>query len=187
MATWYLAPSLAACRDEADRLYPDRSRASDGTVGDPAHAARTSDHNPKRDGHGGMVVDAIDLTDDPAAGFDAHAWVRVRCAARDPRLKYAISNGRIWTPERGWVTYTGSNPHSRHVHVSVMATDAARRDASPWFPTSPAPQEDDMALTDAQAAVLVESVETTKRYLALEVVPELRTISDLLRQILDKP
>lgn len=139
MSAWYLAPSLSRLRDEANRLYPQRSKASDGTIGDAAHSARTSDHNPKPDGRGGMVVDALDLTHDPAHGFDAHDWIRRRAAAMDPRIKYAISRGQLWSPSTGWARYTGSNPHDTHVHISVWANDAARRDQMPWFPEPPPP------------------------------------------------
>lgn len=157
MSDWYLAPSLQALFDQANATALNRSRASDGTLGDAAHSARTSDHNPKPDGHGGWVVDAADLTHDPAGGMDAHGWIRRRCEARDPRIKYAISNARIWTPTAGWVTYTGANPHRSHVHVSVKASDAARRDTSPWG-FGGTPQEDD-DMTDAERALLATAAQ----------------------------
>lgn len=34
------------------------------------------------------------------------------------RVKYVIHNGRYWDRNQGWVRYTGSNPHTGHVHVS---------------------------------------------------------------------
>ena len=43
---WYLAPALAVGRAEVNRRWPKRDLASEGTVGDAAHQATRSDHNP---------------------------------------------------------------------------------------------------------------------------------------------
>lgn len=131
---WSLAPSLVAMEAEADRLAPGRSRRSDGSVGDPAHKARVSDHNPS-----GGWVHAIDLTHDPRGGFDAHGLAQRVIARRDPRIKYVISNRRIYGPgsRYGWAggPYSGNNPHSAHAHFSVLPTSVGRFNVSPWFPT----------------------------------------------------
>ncbi len=38
-------------------------------------------------------------------------------------VKYIIWNGQSWNPERGtWAKYTGSNPHTDHVHVTLKST-----------------------------------------------------------------
>jgi len=135
---WSLVPSLVALEAEADRLAPGRSRRSDGSIGDAAHADRVSDHNPS-----GGWVHAIDLTDDPKGGFDAHAHARRVVARKDPRIKYIISNRRIYGPgsRYGWAggPYTGNNPHSAHAHFSVLPTNVGRFNVSPWFGAS-APQ-----------------------------------------------
>ena len=65
---WRLARSLETLRAQINALSPNRSKASDGTIGDAAHSARTSDHNPD----GGGVVRALDLTHD----VGRHAQVR---------------------------------------------------------------------------------------------------------------
>lgn len=149
-----LAPALVALFKEADRLWPNRSRISDGTLGDTAHASRTSDHNPKAPNPPGWV-DAADLTDDKANGCDADLLARHLVASRDPRVKYVIWNGTIvksytdsngvaaWTPQ----PYTGPNAHEKHTHISV--TPEGRADTSPWFPTE---ETDDM--TPEQAKTL---------------------------------
>lgn len=114
---WRLANSLQILLNQANVLYPGRSKLSDGTLGDAAHAAVASDHNPNRYG----VVCALDLTHDPSKGFDAHAVANLLIAYRHPDLKYVISNGRIagaWT-NWNWTAYNGSNPHTKHIHVSV--------------------------------------------------------------------
>lgn len=133
---WQLAPSLQAMVAEADRIAPKRSRASDGSIGDVSHQARESDHNPS-----GGWVDALDLTHDPRGGFDAHAMAQRVIARRDRRIKYIISNRRIYGPGSrfGWAggPYTGASPHTAHAHFSVVP--GGRFGVSPWFAQTPAP------------------------------------------------
>lgn len=64
-----LANSLTRLRDQVNAAFPNRNKASDGWIGDASHAASASDHNPNSQG----VVSALDLTNDPANGFDVHA------------------------------------------------------------------------------------------------------------------
>lgn len=114
---WRLANSLVKLRDQINAAYPNRNKASDGTIGDAAHAASASDHNP----NGAGVVCAMDITHSPQTGFDAHALADKLRINRHPDLKYIISNKRIagaWT-NWAWQAYNGSNPHSSHVHFSV--------------------------------------------------------------------
>jgi hypothetical protein len=129
MPTPRLVPSLVKLREQANAAAPNRSKVSDGWVGDPAHASRTSDHNPDGDGW----VRAIDLTNDPVNGFDAWLVAETLRLNRDPRIAYVISNGKIfsstvspWT----WRTYSGVNPHIKHMHVS--ASPAGQHDTSAW-------------------------------------------------------
>lgn len=128
--TWHVVPAVKAGLREATERWPNRNKASDGTIGDVAHSNRTSDHNP--DDRGAVL--AFDLTHDPSNGCDAHALVRAAVDRRDRRIKYAISNGRIWSATRaaeGWRRYRGSNPHAKHVHVSVNR--AHEDDTAPWW------------------------------------------------------
>lgn len=143
---WRLAGCLIAMEAEADRIAPNRNRASDGSIGDQNHQARKSDHNPDGD----LTVDALDLTHSPERGWDTHA--RARQVAQnvkngiEPRIKYIISNGQIFSKENGvwaWREYDGPNPHDHHAHYSIE--DAHQDDTSPWFlgvpafPTTPTP------------------------------------------------
>jgi hypothetical protein len=65
---WRPAKSLIQLRDQINQIAPNRSKASDGTIGDAAHASRASDHNPwVREGDAGVVT-AIDITHDPDDG-----------------------------------------------------------------------------------------------------------------------
>jgi hypothetical protein len=150
---WFLAPSLAALRDQANSLWPNRDRASDGSIGDSSHSARSSDHNPDWAAPGTRrgIVRAYDLDEDlDGNGTDRGAelawWVQHLASTRDPRVAYVIYEGRImsstiapWT----WRPYSGVNAHRKHVHVSILHTVAAEQNTSPWFP------EEDMPLNTA--------------------------------------
>jgi hypothetical protein len=118
---WRAAKSLSTLYDQVNKQWPKRSRASDGLIGDAAHAAVPSDHNPNADG----VVTALDITNDPANGLNAHALADLLIRDRHPDLKYVISNRRIagaWTDWQWW-KYNGDNPHDKHIHVSVGVGD----------------------------------------------------------------
>lgn len=129
---WRLAKALEHLRDQVNAKYPGRSKASDGTIGDTAHSARKSDHNPDAGG----VVRALDLTHDPRNGFDSYKFAEHLLHVQDPRLSYVISNGKIGSGPRGpspgvWRKYTGANPHDHHVHISVVAGSLGD-DARDW-------------------------------------------------------
>lgn len=113
-----IAQSLDILRRQVDEFFPKRSRISDGWIGDQAHASRKSDHNPNPVG----VVQAIDLTHDPASGCDSYALAEALRMSKDSRIKYVISNGHIFSSTMDpwmWREYNGSNKHTKHVHVSV--------------------------------------------------------------------
>lgn len=124
-----LSPALRRLWDEVNALWPRRSRASDGWIGDVAHQTRPSDHNPD-------TVGMVHATDTTASGIDVPAFLAA--VTRDPRTAYVIWNRRIWEnpavyPGRGyWRAYTGTNPHDKHVHVSVRRGAQWDRDASSW-------------------------------------------------------
>jgi hypothetical protein len=128
--TWKVAGGLLALRSQVDAGFPRRSKLSDGTIGDQAHATRDSDHNPWYEVGGIPYVTAIDITHDPANGVDCSRLDDVLWANRDPRIKYVIYAGRIMSGDAGpqpwtWRTYTGSNPHTKHLHLSVKAEPAS--------------------------------------------------------------
>lgn len=112
-----LANSLTRLRDQVNAAFPNRNKASDGWIGDASHAASASDHNPNSQG----VVNALDLTNDPANGFDVHALAERLRVSRHPNLRYIISNRRIASAGTGWAwaAYNGANPHEKHAHFSV--------------------------------------------------------------------
>jgi hypothetical protein len=133
--TWRLAKSLEKLRTQVNAAHPKRSKASDGSIGDEKHASRDSDHNPwVKDGKTGVVT-AIDITNDPANGCDAHALADHLRTKKDPRIKYVISNGRIFSSTKEpwkWRTYTGSNKHVKHMHISVSDQKVLYDDVVAW-------------------------------------------------------
>lgn len=129
---WRLARGLEKLRSQVNEQWPKRSKVSDGAVGDVAHSSRLSDHNPDPSG----VVRAIDLTHDPASGFDSYAFADYLLKKQDPRVKYIISNNRIGSGPLGikpgvWRDYDGKNPHDHHVHISTVEHPLADR-IDPW-------------------------------------------------------
>lgn len=147
-----LAKSLVTLIDQVDAKWPNRAKHSDGSIGDTAHAARASDHNPGDD----RVVEALDITHDPANGVDTWRLAEIFRQNQDQRIDYVISNGRVFVGLHGkwngknvgpwnWIKYTGTNSHAQHVHVSVDPRQAIYDLTNPWKLTiggavSPAPQ-----------------------------------------------
>lgn len=130
---WRLAESLIQLRKEVNDKWPQRSKVSDGTIGNAEHSARTSDHNPDDDG----VVKAMDITHDPAKGLDSEALAQTLIRNKDDRIKYVISNKKIASGAPGpqpwkWRPYTGKNPHNHHVHVSVRREARFFDDRRDW-------------------------------------------------------
>lgn len=152
---WRVAKSLDTLLAQINAAYPNRSKVADGAIGDTAHAATTSDHNPDQYG----VVRARDYTHDPAHGFDAHAMADRIVASRDPRIKYVISRGRIASSTISpwvWRAYEGSNRHDHHAHVSVVA-DSRADNTTPWTITA---AKDDLDMTPAERAALIADIAT---------------------------
>ena len=122
---WKLAPALQRLLDQLDFAYPKRSTKHDGDIGDAAHAARKSDHNPNKHG----FVNAIDITHDPKSGPDCDQLAMLLQRSRDPRISYVIWKRRIMRsyPKLDapmsweWYPYNGENPHDKHLHVSVLS------------------------------------------------------------------
>lgn len=113
--------ALATLLNQINVFAPRRNKASDGGLGDAAHAARKSDHNP--DGFG--IYHARDFTHDPVGGLNADTLRDSLVTSGDKRIKYIIRNRRIWYPSSGWKEYTGLNAHTLHLHLSVYGDDGA--------------------------------------------------------------
>jgi hypothetical protein len=108
-------------REQFDDCYSDRTRSSDGWLGDSRHAARKSDHNP--DGEG--WVRAIDISrnlsgkSEPDLMPDVADQLRI-LAKTDRRISYIIFDGKIASSKSFWRfrKYKGINQHRTHIHIS---------------------------------------------------------------------
>jgi len=117
------SPAAIAVLRQATAIAPKRKKASDGLLPSAAHLKQ----NPNSDHNTGL---ATDLTHDPKHGIDcAELFDKLQ---NDPRVKYLIFNRKIWTPEQDVDKYTGSNPHTNHIHISI--NDKCGNDTSAWFP-----------------------------------------------------
>jgi hypothetical protein len=118
-------PAAIAVLRQATALAPTRKKASDGLLPSAAHikASPDSDHNT------GL---AVDLTHDTKKGIDCvDIFEKVK---EDARVEYIIFQGKIWSKARakeGNRKYTGSNPHNKHLHISIKPE--LSKDTSPWF------------------------------------------------------
>lgn len=135
MSGWFLVPCLVVLRNEINQFAPNRDKASDGAVGDLAHQASPSDHNPDAAGR----VHAIDVD---SSGPWPPTWSAERLVqllverqrdALDDRLQNVIYQRRIWSRSWGWTVrqYTGASPHTEHIHLSARH-DATREHTQPW-------------------------------------------------------
>lgn len=128
---WRVAKALLTLRDQVNARFPERDKSWDGTIGDTAHSSRKSDHNPNEAG----VVCAMDITHDPENGVDSYKMAEQLRLGGDSRIKYVISNKKIFSSTQSpwvWRKYSGSNPHDHHVHISVKSPARYYDDTAPW-------------------------------------------------------
>jgi hypothetical protein len=136
---WRVANSLNRLLEQVNQMAPGRRKASDGSIGDVSHQKRNSDHNPwVIDGKTGVVT-ARDITDDVKGGCSAQAIADAIVAAKDRRVKYVIWNRKIVSSAKQpwvWRPYSGSNPHTKHIHVSVLPDKGLYDDVTDWSLTA---------------------------------------------------
>ena len=118
-------PAAIAVLRQATAISPSRKKASDGLLPSKAHIHQ----NPDSDHNTGY---AVDLTHDPESGVDcSDIFEKLK---EDKRVKYLIFNKKIWSKDKarlGNRPYTGSNPHTKHLHISI--NNGYGDDTSPWF------------------------------------------------------
>ena len=131
-------PAAIAALRQATAHFPKRKKASDGLLPSAAHVHQ----NPNSDHNSGF---AVDVTHDPDKGIDC--TIAYKDLQNDPRVKYLIFQGRIWSREKGDRDYTGPNKHHKHLHISIK--EGCGNDTSPWFPWLPQPK----AINKVKAAV----------------------------------
>jgi hypothetical protein len=120
---WRLAKSLETLRAQVNAWWPNRSKISDGTIGDTAHRKRRSDHNPNSKN----VVRAWDITEDFKNGPDLTKLLPL--LLKDKRVKYCIYETKLYKP--GGIVQK-SKGHTKHLHISVSADEKLYDDKSPW-------------------------------------------------------
>ena len=178
--TWRVAESLETLRKQLNEAFPNRSKKSDGGIGDAKHASRSSDHNPWVQYKGQGIVTARDFTHDPAGGLDCNWLAQKLVKNKDSRIKYIIWNKRICSSKTSpwqWRPYNGVNAHQHHLHLSVDADPKRFDSVTPWD----LDLEDDVArsyddafeelrddvhldsLTDSAVPAPVPPVDTVKR------------------------
>jgi hypothetical protein len=116
-----LSNAAEQLRSEINTKYPNRDKRSDGWIGDTAHNARKSDHNPDKQGW----VRAIDIDSDLVKGLSKESWllaeqIKTIALKGDKRISYVIHQHRIASPRQKWAwrVYKGANPHVSHIHIS---------------------------------------------------------------------
>ena len=129
-------------RDQINTRFPKRDKASDGWIGDAAHASRTSDHNadPKTG-----YVHAIDVDKDFGAKGDPELFAAqlldyCRTGADHGRIKNVVFRNRVASgtypnkpgkPPTYWVWRDDTSlGHESHIHISF--TSKADTDGKPF-------------------------------------------------------
>jgi hypothetical protein len=136
MARPRLVAAGVTLRDQVNKRWVNRDKRSDGWIGDSAHQARPSDHNPDKDGW----VHALDIDHDflgPGKGSVeaerfANQLIELARSGKDRgRLKYVVYNNRIASGTHAnqyWTWRKGNWGHTQHIHVSF--TSKAQREGS---------------------------------------------------------
>jgi hypothetical protein len=141
---WVLTKGLQNLRAQVNAAFPNRDHASDGAIGDLAHMAGTSGHNPDdtpgssaeyNDHDGIREVRAWDMDSDlRTPGVTAQQVVdHLRALPGiSARLRYLIYNRKIYEASNGWKprAYTGPSPHTEHIHFSGARSQAADNDTT---------------------------------------------------------
>lgn len=116
-------------RNQVNRRWPKRDKRSDGWIGDSAHQARKSDHNPDPRGFVHAIdIDADLIPGDPKASKTAAQELADQlvkyAASGEPgydRIKYVVYNDRIASgtyAKYRWKWRGRGYGHKNHIHVS---------------------------------------------------------------------
>jgi hypothetical protein len=173
---WRNAYAIDTLKSELKIVFPLRDTESDGTIGDAAHASRTSDHNPFVIVNGTGIVRAFDIDEDLDGNpvnnpYDARAvfdHLLKLARAGDKRIRYIIYEGLIYSDKYNFVAriYTGTNAHKKHIHLSLSLEERYFDSKAPWGfltpqlpkPTTPSQEDALMAVSEEDFNDLVEQV-----------------------------
>lgn len=184
---WYLNRALTNFRNEVNARWPKRDKTSDGTIGDEDHQSRDSDHNPDPDGS----VDAWDMDVD---GVDVRACINA--ALRHESIQYIIYNRKITSRNKPgglgkWHPYTGSNPHTKHVHFNTRPSH--ENSNKPWFAGGEMQLTDKVRLrTDGEVkyssdTTTVEGILTSISYYVLVCRNKINELIEMVSQLKHAP
>jgi len=161
-------------RDQINKQYPQRDKASDGWIGNAKHKNTKSDHNPDAKG----IVRALDI--DAGLGKGVDSWElaeSLRSAAKngDKRISYIIHKKKIASKTLGWKwrPYVGQNPHTSHIHISFTEEgDSNKKAFDIVFPQKKKEEKTPQARSTAYAteidAIKIEIVALQARLKKLE-------------------
>lgn len=109
-----LSPSLARLFNEIDNQWPNRDRRTDGWLRLPQNGI-SEGHNPGARN----LVHAIDVDSDGL--WPMYIIDRLN---KPGILYYIIWDRRVWSTKTGYDghRYTGSNPHTDHLHIEIYQT-----------------------------------------------------------------
>lgn len=170
MAGWVLTKGLVNLRTQINDWAPTRDHTSDGTIGDAAHQAETSGHNPddtpgsraewNSDPDSTPEVRAFDCDTDFRNGVTAQVVVdHIKALPGiSSVIRYIIYNRKIYKAANGWKaeTYTGPSAHTEHIHFTGAYTQAADNNDSYNYRLGDIP----VALTEADKTWISQQIAT---------------------------
>lgn len=122
--SWYTVEGIDTLLAQTNKRWPHRDKRSDGTVGDAAHAARPSDHNPDSKG----AVHAVDIDSDLNGSKNDMRWFADQLIAYartnqpgSKRFKNIVFADQVASgtyPAHYWTWRDGDYGHFDHIHVS---------------------------------------------------------------------
>ncbi len=145
MSAWEPTKGLTNLRNQVNVRFPHRDKTSDGSIGNAAHEAETSGHNPDDtpgsrpawdgDPDKDPEVRAWDMDSDLGEpGTDAQDVVDhiLKLPNLASVIRYIIYNHYWWHERDGWTKqpYTGASKHEEHIHFEGAWSQAADNNTS---------------------------------------------------------
>lgn len=167
MSGWVLTKGLQNLRGQLNERWPNRDHASDGTIGDAAHQAEMSGHNPD-DTSGSRAAWNGDSDSIPEVrAFDCDSDFREpgttplmvvnhirKLSGVSTVIRYMIFNRTMYHSRNGFkaTVYSGASAHTEHIHFEGAWSQAADNNTSFNFRLE---EVGDMPLTTEDADVLI--------------------------------